>query len=323
MQLYQLTHSQHGLHWIELWILFEIRTKAFTPPTTDQPYGPSHDPRAPPTLQQTLNVFKKIAKCFIKTLPPAHEGRKMMNTQPAPSTRLANLLISNAGAIGYMPTTTEGERDEIQKKILQLRRSNHPNVLTAIKSGDYTAKRVTIQMKQNLPWKRQPRLDHDDNATHNDKHHNDPPIRPYVRHPPRPGMKAIKKMGYTLPSKTEAEGYAIMCPRKGCGYVTYRETKPIIPPPPYQRRQIANILCNNCKDIRGIRHSYFIASEGQCATCHYAVHICRCHCDSFNKTTTYRLPAMLHSLGAQKPIPTEGSLPLTIDPHYTTPTTTS
>ena len=165
LQLYQLTNVQHGLHWIELWILFEMRTKAFTPPTTDQPYGPSHDPRAPPTLQQTLGVFKKVAKAFIKTLPPAHLGRKMMNTQPAPSTRLANLLISNSGATGYMPTTTAEERDEIQKKLLQLRRINHPNVLTAIKNDTYTATRAIIQMKQTIPWKRQPRLDHDDNAT--------------------------------------------------------------------------------------------------------------------------------------------------------------
>lgn len=106
-------------------------------------------------------------------------------------------------------------------------------------------------------------------------------------------------------------------PRKGCGQLMHRETKPIILPPPYERNNVPNICCNKCKDITGIRFPYFLAPEGLCATCHYAVQPCTCYCDPRDKTTTYKLPLMLHAFGAHKQFPAQGSRPLAVDAKIT------
>ena len=260
IQVAKQTEDVSGITWIELFILFEIRTGLRTPSDVTKPRFVLQPVDRSPTIQDYLRSFKTATLKILRQASGNPELKEILATNQITNQRLRSLgTASICAGTSFNTTVNDEEARTIAHSLLKIIRKTTSEDLGPLYGGRLWKTLRAISLKKPPNWRLHNTIAYDDGAAEDGggSPPPDPPdeprpdcrigtgIVPYqlIRSTPSTGITPTN--GQTTPASADQPAFRIRC-QLPCDNVHLRATKPRFTVPKPKGVLYARITCNRC-----------------------------------------------------------------------------
>ena len=243
--------------WIELLILFEIRTGNRTPSDITKPRFILQPLDRPPLIHEYLRSFQTATVKILTLISGNPEFKEMLTTNQVTGQRLRCIgTITNCVSTGFNTTVEPDEAKIIAKSLLTIIGKTTKEEFSQLYTGRLWKTLRAISFKKPPNW-RWPSSNTQSRATHNEDGEGPPPpdtpdlprrerntvttIVPHQTTPTRTRINTRTTFGHTLLAKANQNAFRIRC-KPPCSNVHLRAPKPALTTPKPKDTLYARIL---------------------------------------------------------------------------------